>query len=149
MTNTNSNDFFTDKSTLKDWKGSQLDFMQYLQVQCAERGFDFDSVFKALAKIQEEAIEIDIEAKKFSANSGSLEKLIDELGDMFFSLINVCRLLKVDHNTVIQKNANKFYQRCRIVEQELAKKNVCWKDMTYDEIVAIWQQHKHRQNTTP
>lgn len=108
MVTSNSNDFFTDDNVLKDWKGSHLDLMHYLQMQCAERGFDFDSVFKALAKIQEEAREIEIEAKNLSADTESLERLTDELGDMFFTLLNVCRLLKVDHNAVIQKNAEKF-----------------------------------------
>ena len=139
---TTTSEFFTQNFKADEWTGTGLELMQYLQEQCAERGFDLPSVSAAVDKIKEEAIEIAAAATDLQGDEQSMGKLLDELGDMFFTLINVCRLLQVSQEEIILNNAQKFFVRIQMIEQALAKNNLQWKDVSYEEIVQLWQLHK-------
>lgn len=95
-------------------------------------GFDWENVHGVLDKVQEE-----IEELKAEIDSGDKEKLQGELGDLMFSLINLCSYLGYNSSDILTKTNNKFEKRFRYVE------SVCKLDeSTLEEMEEKWQESK-------
>lgn len=69
---------------------------QKLQKRAAEVGFDWQSPQAVLQKLEEELAELKRELERPSDGASRHERLSDELGDLFFVLINLSRHLGVD-----------------------------------------------------
>ncbi len=109
-----------------------------LQEQAATVGFDWQHAAQILDKIQEEVTELSIEMKK----NQSLANIEEELGDVFFSCLNLARFLRLNPEQLLRKSCNKFISRFHYIEQTLAKQNKSLNDATQQEMEAIWQQSK-------
>jgi XTP/dITP diphosphohydrolase len=66
----------------------------------------------------------------------------DELGDVFFSLINYARFLKIDPETALEKTNKKFKHRFELMEAYSKAKNLDLAKLSLVEKEAIWQQMK-------
>ena len=105
-----------------------------LQSRAARVGFDWTDAKDILAKIHEEADELLAEIDT-PDNRDAIE---DELGDLFFAIVNLARRLKVDPETALRRTNAKFERRFRSVEDRLAidgKKPV---DASLDDMEALW-----------
>jgi len=103
-----------------------LDRAWKLQKKAAKLGFDWPDAEGASAKIREELVEA-LEAVK----AGSREKTEEELGDLLFSVVNLCRHLKVEPSLALRRANGKFASRFKHVEkrmretgQEMARENL-------------------------
>ena len=92
---------------------------QKLQKRAASVGFDWRDVNGALAKFKEEISEFE---QAFERNSES--QMREEIGDLFFSLINVARHLSLDAERCLRESNNKFVQRIRAVEKLLIQDDI-------------------------
>jgi tetrapyrrole methylase family protein/MazG family protein len=101
-----------------------LDRAWKLQKKAAKAGFDWRGIQGVFGKIEEELREVREAvasadaARTDAAAYGAVE---EELGDLLFSVINLCRFLKVEPSVALQRTNTKFVKRFTYVEQEMKK----------------------------
>ena len=106
-----------------------------VQKKARKVGFDWDSAQEALCKVHEEADEV----------LDNLKKGVDpeeELGDLFFAAVNVCRLCKKDPDLALHFATNKFIQRFRKMENAIKTAGKCLEDLTLSEMDVYWNAGK-------
>ncbi|MEZ5404697.1 MAG: nucleoside triphosphate pyrophosphohydrolase [Verrucomicrobiia bacterium] len=108
-----------------------------LQEKAAHVGFDWSKVEQILDKIQEE-----IEELRHEINSHEPEKIQEELGDLFFSLVNLSRFLHCDAEATLQAANTKFETRFRLMENRLKQKKGDLKNCSIEEMEQEWQNLK-------
>ncbi|MAK43048.1 nucleoside triphosphate pyrophosphohydrolase [Spongiibacter sp.] len=84
-----------------------------LQKRASRLGFDWDDVAGVLAALEDELAEL-----KEAIDGGQREEIADELGDVFFSVVNLSRHLKHDAEGALRAAGQKFERRFRYVEQQ-------------------------------
>ena len=108
-----------------------------LQKRCAKVGFDWDNPQDVFAKVEEELAEVQEEIRQQQP-----EKLAEELGDLLFATVNLCRHHKIDAETAL-RNANvKFENRFRKVEKLLKSEGKAPQDCTLTELDFLWNEIK-------
>ncbi len=100
-------------------------------------GFDWDEPRQIWDKVREEISELEEAAGEEDAS-----KTEEEFGDLLFSIINAARLFKVDPETALEKTNRKFMKRFRFLEKKTLEKGLDLRDMTLDEMNAIWEKAK-------
>ena len=116
---------------------------QRTQEKAARVGFDWADANGPMEKIREELAElqqeIDIRKSDRPADSDSVKM---ELGDLLFATANLARHLKVDSESAIQLSTSKFSRRFRAVEAAAKASGKSLKDMTLEEMDALWESAK-------
>lgn len=100
-------------------------------------GFDWEERSQVWEKVQEEIKELQQEMEK-----GNGDGMEDEFGDLFFSLVNVARLYGINLDNALERTNKKFRKRFNYLEAETLKKGISLKEMSLDQMEAIWQQAK-------
>ena len=104
-----------------------------LQKHAARVNFDWSNIQDVFVKLEEEIGELkDAIARKNRTH------VIEELGDLLFSVVNVARFMKVDPAYALELTNAKFIRRFRIVEDEIVASGRRMKDCTLAEMDAIW-----------
>jgi ATP diphosphatase len=83
-----------------------------LQKKAAKVNFDWSEVKDVVAKLKEEVAELE-EAIIVNQSNARVE---EEMGDVLFSVINLCRHVNIDADVALQKSNSKFERRFRLVE---------------------------------
>lgn len=108
-----------------------------LQEKAKQVGFDWENKEQVWEKVEEEKKEL------FEAiASGNREHMEDELGDVFFSLINFARFLQLDAENALERTNKKFIHRFTKMEEEANNTGKALQDMTPGEMDAIWNKIK-------
>jgi len=105
--------------------------------KAASAGFDWDDLGPVLDKMREELDEL-AEARA----SESADAIEGEIGDLFFTLVNVARFLRVDPEQALRKTNAKFRRRFAHVERELASRGRTPATSNIEEMETLWQQAK-------
>ncbi len=100
-------------------------------------GFDWEQPGQIWEKVAEELSEF-----REAVNQMDKEKMEEEFGDLFFSIINAARLYEIDSETALEKTNKKFIKRFGYLESKTLKKGKKLKDMTLDEMNMLWEQAK-------
>ena len=101
-------------------------------------GFDWDRREQVWDKVNEELQEV-----KYELNNGQdHEKMEDEIGDLLFSVINAARLYKIEPETALERTNRKFIKRFKYLESKALEMNRSLKEMSLEEMEAIWQEAK-------
>ncbi len=108
-----------------------------LQDRASRVGFDWDRVDDVLRKLEEEVAEFRKAMKE--ENEKGVE---EELGDIFFSLVNVSRFVGVNPEDALRKTISKFIKRFRHMEIRAAGDGLSLSDMTLEEMDALWEAAK-------
>jgi MazG family protein len=108
-----------------------------LKKHAARVGFTWPSVDGALDKLAEEIAEL-----RRAIRSRRRARILDELGDAFFSLVNVAGFLDCDPAAALEHANRKFIARFQAVEDEMAAKGRCLKDCSPAELDAAWHRAK-------
>ena len=108
-----------------------------LQAKAGKVGFDWNDPLAVLAKIREEAdeIEADLTAGKRTAAAG-------EVGDLLFAVVNLARHLDADPEAVLRATNQKFERRFGAIERALAARGKAPQDATLAEMDALWDEAK-------
>jgi tetrapyrrole methylase family protein/MazG family protein len=106
-----------------------------VQKKAADIGFDWDNAYGVLDKVLEEAQEI-----REEMNKGADPSL--EVGDLFFSCVNLARLLKVDSEKILSQATEKFINRFIRMEKFAQKDKKSLKSLTIDEFSVYWDRSK-------
>lgn len=108
-----------------------------IQKKAAKVGFEWDDIHGAIHKFQEELGEF-----KEAIEEEDAEHLTEELGDLLFALVNVARYVKVDPELALQQSTAKFVQRFHYIEEKARRNNKDLKDMSLEEMDALWDEAK-------
>lgn len=110
-----------------------------MQKRCAKVGFDWDNPQDVLAKVEEELQEVKDEIACYPQRA---EQLSEELGDLLFATVNLCRHYHVESEDCLRQANVKFENRFRKVEQVVKLQGKQMKDCSLNELDEIWKQIK-------
>jgi ATP diphosphatase len=108
-----------------------------LQDKAGRVGFDWNDPRAVLAKIREEADEIEAEL-----DSGDKTKAAAEVGDLLFAVVNLARHLDADPESILRATNKKFERRFASIEAALAARGKKPQDATLAEMDALWDEAK-------
>ena len=100
-------------------------------------GFDWPKTKDIREKLKEELQEFDTAVK-----SGSHDKIEEELGDIFFTIVNLSRFLSVDAETALSKTTGKFLRRFSYVTEQLSALGISLTEATLAQMDALWNEAK-------
>ncbi|WP_297931112.1 nucleoside triphosphate pyrophosphohydrolase [uncultured Alistipes sp.] len=105
--------------------------------KAASTGFDWQKREDVWEKVREEIGEVEREMR-----AGSAEDLEQEFGDLFFSLINACRLYGVDPESALARTNKKFMRRFNYMEERAAAQGHTLHELALDRMEELWQEAK-------
>ena len=108
-----------------------------LQAKAGKVGFDWNDPLAVLAKIREEADEIEGELA-----AGDRAAAAAEVGDLLFAVVNLARHLAVDPEAVLRATNGKFERRFTAIERALADRGKTPQTATLEEMEDLWNQAK-------
>ncbi len=117
---------------------SPLKRAEKLQKQAAKVGFEWPSVLPVLEKLQEEVVELKAEVKAGAAP----EKMAEELGDVMFCCVNLCRHLGIDPELLMYRANRKFENRFNCMAALLQEKGIDLQEAALDVMEQSWQDAK-------
>ena len=134
-----------------------------LSSRAARVGFDWPEIEGLFEKLAEETSELREELKSVPlagppgrkvANSGKhnisaaqQERLEDEVGDLFFVLVNIARYLALDPESALRKTNRKFRRRFQWMEEQLRTRGLAAHQASMDELEQLWQESKRQERT--
>jgi MazG family protein len=136
-----------------------------LSSRAAQAGFDWPNVEGLFDKLTEETNELRVELKQFPApgprpqgrgvaGSGRTPvptdlqaRLEDEVGDLFFVLVNIARYLSVDPESALRKTNRKFKRRFQWMEARLRESGRSADQAPMEELESLWQQAKREEES--
>jgi nucleoside triphosphate diphosphatase len=134
-----------------------------LSGRAAQVGFDWPNMEGLFDKLREETAELREHLKAFPepgpqpggrgvAGAGGQQtpaemrvKLEDEVGDLFFVLVNVARYLSLDSEASLKKTNRKFRRRFEWMETQLRAAGRAPQDAGMEELESLWQQAKRQE----
>ncbi len=117
-----------------------------LQEKVKQVGFEWENKEQVWKKVEEEIKELKEAIENKQLDIGNLElqgKVEDELGDVFFSLINFARFLQVDAENALERTNKKFISRFTKMETVAKELGKPLHDMSLEEMDNIWNKIKH------
>lgn len=108
-----------------------------IQEKAANVGFDWEEQHQVWDKVKEEMTELAYEIDKMDKS-----KMEEEMGDLFFSLINASRLYGIDPENALEKTNKKFISRFNYLESKAREEGKNLKDMSLAEMDVIWNEAK-------
>jgi MazG family protein len=132
----------------------------------AHVGFDWPNIEELFAKLTEETNELrknleeypdpgpqpELTAVVAGARGAKIpeelrERLEDEVGDLFFVLVNVARYLALDPESALRKTNRKFRRRFQYLEERLREQARKPVDASLEEMESLWQQAKQQEKS--
>jgi MazG family protein len=134
-----------------------------LSSRAAQIGFDWPDMEGLLEKLGEETRELRQHLQEFPAPgprpegrgvAGSGRQIIpedlrmrleEEVGDLFFVLVNIARYLALDPESALRKTNRKFRRRFQWMEQRLHERGTNPEKVSMDELESLWQEAKRQE----
>jgi tetrapyrrole methylase family protein / MazG family protein len=110
-----------------------------VQQKASRVGFDWEKIEDVASKLDEEVAEL-----KHAIESKKNEKIIEEAGDVLFSMANILRFMKINPEEALSKTIDKFIARFKYMETQAQKMNKSLHDMNIDEMESLWIEAKGR-----
>lgn len=111
-----------------------------LQEKAKQVGFEWDTRGQVWDKVNEEMDEL-----QTAVQHNSKDEMENELGDLFFSLVNYARFLDVDPETALERTNKKFIARFTKMEQQAMQQGKPLAEMSLAEMDAIWNSIKKQK----
>ena len=136
-----------------------------LSSRAAQMGFDWPDMEGLFEKLSEETAELKEHLREFPApgprpegrgiaGSGRQtipedlqQRLEEEVGDLFFVLVNISRYLAVDPESALRKTNRKFRRRFQWMEERLRKQGTALESASMNELESLWQQAKREERS--
>ncbi len=136
-----------------------------LSSRAAHVGFDWPNVEGLFDKLREETDELREQLQDFPppgprpqgrgvAGAGRVavpeelrNRLEEEVGDLFFVLVNIARYLAVDPESALKKTNRKFKRRFQWMEERLRQSGRAPEQATMEELESLWQQAKELEKS--
>ncbi|MCJ8320313.1 MAG: nucleoside triphosphate pyrophosphohydrolase [Colwellia sp.] len=111
-----------------------------IQKRCAHVGFDWHNIDDVFDKVVEEVDEVKAEIELLQ--EGKPQALAEELGDLMFAVVNLCRHAKQDPETLLRQANRKFTKRFHGVEQHVEQSGISFEQHELSTLEDYWQQIK-------
>jgi ATP diphosphatase len=108
-----------------------------LQQKAGKVGFDWNDPMAVLAKIREEADEIEAAIRTRERSEAAAET-----GDLLFAVVNLARHLDADPEAVLRATNQKFERRFASIERALAARGKTPGESTLAEMDTLWNEAK-------
>lgn len=108
---------------------------QTIQKRVSRVGFDWPQVQGVIEKIAEEVEELQ--------QADTEEQRKDELGDLFFALVNLSRWYDIDAESALREANSRFRTRFAFLEKQARKSGRNLEDLSLEEMDAVWEQAKN------
>ena len=142
-----SNELWEEQKYKKKGRKSRLDGVpkilpsiissQRIQEKASSLGFDFEDIGQVWEKLDEEISEV-----KFAQKENNFKKIERELGDVLFSVINLCRFLNVSAENALRKSNKKFIKRFQLLEKKISNTDRAFEKYSQNELDGIWAEVK-------
>lgn len=116
-----------------------------LQERAAAAGFDWPGPGGVVAKLREEVAEIETAAAASAPGQTPAPTLIDEVGDLLFTCVNLARHLGVEPELALRRAGAKFEHRFRRMEALLAEAGRSLAQSSPEQMEAMWQRAKREE----
>ncbi len=111
-----------------------LERAQQLQVRAARVGFDWTNIEGVFDKVREEVAELQNEEGK--------ERRTEELGDLFFALVNLAQWMGINAEESLRRADDKFLGRFTTMEQVIVARGGKLRGMSVEDMDKVWQEIK-------
>jgi len=118
-----------------------------LQEKASKVGFDWNNKEDIWKKVVEEIEEMnaeEVKSQKSKVKNEENEKLEDEIGDVFFALVNYARFLKINPENALRKTNKKFINRFNYIEKKLEENGKKIIESNLEEMDAYWNESKNQ-----
>ena len=142
-----SNELWEMQKHIKKGRKSRLDGVpkilpsiisaQRIQEKASSSGFEFEEIGQVWKKLDEEISEVKVAQKE-----NNFKKIERELGDVLFSVINLCRFLNVSAENALRKSNKKFIKRFQLLEEKISNTGRAFEEYSQNELDGIWGQVK-------
>ena len=105
--------------------------------KAAATSFDWERREDVWDKVKEELMEVDAEIE--ADNRDLLEA---EMGDLFFALINACRLYGIDPEAALERTNKKFIRRFNHMESRAVESGKSLHELSLNQMEEYWQEAK-------
>jgi tetrapyrrole methylase family protein/MazG family protein len=109
-----------------------------VQEKVSRVDFDWKNAEEVFSKIEEEIGEL----KRASKKNMKLGKIEEEMGDILFSWVNLCRHLKINPEFALRKTIDKFVARFNYIEKQLKRKKIPLKEAGLPLLDSLWEEAK-------
>jgi len=132
------------KSVLEGVPTSLPALVKAIRIQDKARGvgFDWENKDQVFEKVEEELREL---KQEVTNNDNNTEKVVEEFGDLLFSLVNYARFLGVDPEEALERTNKKFIARFKYLEETSARDGKKMGEMTLAEMDVYWNEAKKRK----
>lgn len=110
---------------------------QSISRRAASLGFEWPDIDQVWAKVDEEMREL-----KQAVASGDKVHTGEELGDLFFTLVNIARFLDIESETVLAQTVDRFTRRFHHIEAKLRHANKDFAQSSIEEMDRYWNEAK-------
>ena len=111
-----------------------------IQKKAASLNFDWENETQVLNKIDEEIHEL-----KDALKVNNKKMIEEELGDLFFTIINLSRRLNLDPEQTIRKANKKFITRFNEMENFIEDNKLKWHNLKKHDFKNLWNKVKNNQ----
>ena len=156
----------TDSASILDGISSAMPAMleaHKISSRAAQVGFDWPNMQGLFHKLEEETAELRECLQEFPVPASRPEgrgvagsgrpvireelrvRLEDEVGDLFFVMVNIARYLALDPESALRKTNRKFRRRFQWMEERLHQSGNPLERASMDELESLWQQAKEEE----
>ena len=108
-----------------------------VQQKAAKVGFDMESIEENFTKVIEELNEV-----KNVYKGKERAKILEEVGDLIFSSVNVSRSLDIDPEFALNYTIDKFISRFEFIEESVIKTGTRLEEMSLQQMNILWDEAK-------
>jgi MazG family protein len=108
-----------------------------LQEKAKQVGFEWETKEQVWDKVQEEKLEL-----QEAVAGGDADKMEDELGDLFFSIVNYARFLNLDAENALERTNKKFINRFTKMESMAAERGKQLHELDLGQMDTLWNEVK-------
>ena len=140
--NLEKNKITNTKNTLDQVEKNIPTLLRSLKIQkkAASLNFDWENETQVLNKIDEEIHEL-----KDALKVNNKKMIQEELGDLFFTIINLSRRLNLDPEQTIRKANKKFTTRFNEMENFIEDNKLKWHNLKKHDFKNLWNKVKNNQ----
>ena len=116
---------------------SALLLAQRVQDKASQVGFDWEDPKGILEKIREEISELET-----GINNQDPAEVESEIGDLMFSIVNLCRFNKLNAEDALRQTTERFITRFQYIEEKLGEQNRSVHQSSLEEMDKLWDEAK-------
>lgn len=110
-----------------------------VQEKAARLGFDWKEITDIEKKLDEEIVEF---KEALITQEIDSDHVVEELGDILFSIVNICRFQKINPEEALLKSTDKFISRFKFMEDKATLRETRLEKMSIAQLEELWQEAK-------